>query len=63
MGMTAAAFSGRTGGKIKDIANPIILIPSATTARIQEMHGILGHILCAEIEDRLGLTAVSKDCE
>ncbi len=55
MEMTAAAFSGRTGGKLREIADPIILIPSGTTARIQEMHGLLGHILCAEIEDRMGL--------
>ena len=56
MGLTAAAFTGRTGGKLKEIADPILLIPSNTTARIQEMHELLGHILCAEIEDRLGLS-------
>lgn len=55
MQMTAAGFTGRTGGKLKEIADPLLLIPSNTTARIQEMHIILGHILCAEIEDRLGL--------
>jgi D-sedoheptulose 7-phosphate isomerase len=54
-GMTAAAFTGRTGGKMRHLADPILLIPSSTTARIQEMHGLLGHVLCAEIEDRLGL--------
>lgn len=57
MKMTAAAFTGRTGGKLKEIADPILMIPSDTTARVQEMHGLLGHILCAEIEDRLGLVA------
>ena len=55
MGLTAAAFTGRTGGRLRELADPILAIPSDTTARIQEMHGILGHILCAEIEDRLGL--------
>jgi D-sedoheptulose 7-phosphate isomerase len=55
MRMTAAAFTGRTGGKLKEVADPILMIPSGSTARIQEMHGLLGHILCAEIEDRLGL--------
>jgi D-sedoheptulose 7-phosphate isomerase len=55
MDMTAAAFAGRTGGKLRGLADPILLIPSSTTARIQEMHGLLGHILCAEIEDRMGL--------
>jgi D-sedoheptulose 7-phosphate isomerase len=58
IGMTASAFTGRTGGKLRGIADPLLMIPSGTTARIQEMHGLLGHILCAEIEDRLGLTAI-----
>ncbi len=57
MQMIPAAFSGKTGGKLKDIANPLVIIPCNTTARIQEMHILLGHILCEEIEDRLGLTA------
>ena len=57
MGLTAAAFTGRTGGRLKELADPILTIPSDTTARIQEMHIILGHILCAEIEDSLGLSA------
>jgi len=53
--MTAAALTGSTGGKLAGLADPILLVPSATTARIQEMHSLLGHILCAEIEARLGL--------
>jgi D-sedoheptulose 7-phosphate isomerase len=60
MGMTAAAFSGRTGGKLKGVADPLLLIPSNTTARVQEMHELLGHILCAEIEERLGLVPKSQ---
>ncbi len=55
IGITPAAFSGRTGGQLRDLADPMILIPSNTTARIQEMHELLGHILCAEIESRLGV--------
>ena len=54
-GITAAAFTGGTGGRLRGLADPIVLIPSLTTARIQEMHGLLGHILCAEIEGRMGL--------
>jgi len=54
-GLTAAAFSGGTGGRLQGIANPLILVPSCETARIQEMHILLGHILCADVEHRLGL--------
>jgi D-sedoheptulose 7-phosphate isomerase len=55
MDITAAAFTGNGGGKLREIADPLLLIPSLKTARIQEMHGLLGHILCTEIEDRMGL--------
>jgi D-sedoheptulose 7-phosphate isomerase len=37
------------------VADPLIIGPSKETARIQEMHILLGHILCAEIEHQLGL--------
>ena len=54
-GLTPAAFSGNSGGKLPGIADPLILVPSEETARIQEMHILLGHILCAEVEHQLGL--------
>ena len=53
--LTAAAFSGKDGGKLRGIADPLIVVPSQETARIQEMHLLLGHILCAEVEHQLGL--------
>ena len=55
LGITAAAFSGKGGGQLNGIAHPLLIVPSDETARIQEMHILLGHILCAEIENRLGL--------
>lgn len=55
MDITAAALSGRTGGGLRHIADPLLNVPSDLTPRIQEMHILLGHVLCAEIEDRLGL--------
>lgn len=55
MNITAAGFTGGTGGKLRSFADPVLIIPSRETARIQEMHILLGHILCAEIEQRMGL--------
>jgi D-sedoheptulose 7-phosphate isomerase len=52
-GLTAAAFSGQEGGKLREIADPLILVPSQETARIQEMHILLLHILCAEVEQQV----------
>jgi D-sedoheptulose 7-phosphate isomerase len=54
-GLTAAALSGKDGGKLRGIADPLVIVPSQETARIQEMHILLGHILCAKVEHQLGL--------
>lgn len=55
MDMTAAALGGRDGGKLAGLANPLIVVPSETTARIQEMHITLGQMLCGALEIELGL--------
>jgi D-sedoheptulose 7-phosphate isomerase len=55
MGLVAAALGGRGGGKMKGLADPILIVPSDTTARIQEMHIMLGQMLCGALERELGL--------
>ena len=55
MDITAAAFGGGDGGDLVGLADPLILIPSTTTARIQEMHIAVGHMLCGALEIELGL--------
>jgi D-sedoheptulose 7-phosphate isomerase len=57
MGIGAAAFGGGTGGALPDLADPVVIVPSRIVARIQEMHIVLGHILCGAIERELGLGA------
>ena len=52
MGATTIAFTGRDGGKVVEIAHYSFIVPSYDTARIQECHITLGHVLC-EIIDRL----------
>ena len=42
---------GNDGGKLKDIVNLPIVIPSNDTARIQEVHITIGHIICEIIEE------------
>ena len=54
-GLTAAALSGRDGGKLPGLADPLLIVPSDTTARIQEMHITLGQMLCGALEQGLGL--------
>jgi D-sedoheptulose 7-phosphate isomerase len=50
-------FTGGTGGQAAHMADLKLVVPSATTARIQEMHITLGQMLCAGLEIELGLVA------
>ena len=54
-GITAAAFTGRGGGTVATLAAPCLIVPSDTTARIQEMHITLGQMLCGAVEHALGI--------
>jgi D-sedoheptulose 7-phosphate isomerase len=44
---------GRDGGKLEKIVNLPIVIPSESTARIQEIHILIGHIICSTVEKKL----------
>ena len=55
LGLVAAALSGRDGGELVGLADPLLIVPSETTARIQEMHITLGQMLCGALERGLGL--------
>ena len=50
VGAVPAGFSGRDGGKMVGLADPLLIVPCDVTARIQEMHILIGHILCDHIE-------------
>jgi len=47
------ALTGKNGGKLKDMADLTIMVPSDTTARIQEAHITIGHIICLLVEREL----------
>jgi D-sedoheptulose 7-phosphate isomerase len=53
-GAITAAFLGKDGGKIgKQVDYPVI-VPCMTTARVQESHIMLIHIICEIVEEKLG---------
>jgi len=52
-GLISVAMTGRSGGKLKDLAQYCLRIPSDETARIQECHILIGHILCDFVEREL----------
>lgn len=53
MGMITVAFTGATGGKMKEICDYLINVPSKDTPRIQESHIMIGHIICQLTEEQL----------
>jgi D-sedoheptulose 7-phosphate isomerase len=52
-GITTIGFTGGTGGKLVNFVDHVFLVPSKNTARIQETHITLGHIICELVEDHL----------
>lgn len=53
-GCKTAALLGKDGGKIKDIVDYPMIVPCNTTARVQESHILLIHIICEIVEEKLG---------
>lgn len=54
-GMTTIGLLGRDGGRLATLSDVRIVVPSNTTARIQEAHIFIGHNLCALVERGLGV--------
>jgi D-sedoheptulose 7-phosphate isomerase len=50
MGVVTVGFTGANGGKMKEMADYLINVPSNTTPRIQESHILVGHIICELVE-------------
>ncbi len=53
VGMVTVGFTGKDGGKLAGIVDYPFVVPSETTARIQEAHITLGHLLCELVEDEM----------
>ena len=51
--MMTVAFLGKGGGKTKGLADLELIIPSDTTARVQEAHKLLFHVLCEWIDSKV----------
>ncbi|MDE2078367.1 MAG: D-sedoheptulose 7-phosphate isomerase [Burkholderiales bacterium] len=54
-GVKVVGFLGRDGGKLREMCDVAIVVPSDVTARIQESHILIGHTLCGLIEQKMGL--------
>ena len=52
-GLKTIVLSGKKGGILRGTSSAEIIVPSDVTARIQEMHILIGHILCSYIDDKI----------
>ena len=51
--MTVVGFTGESGGKLADLSDHLLAIPSTDTPRIQECHMLIGHIVCELVEAKI----------
>jgi D-sedoheptulose 7-phosphate isomerase len=61
LAMYTICFTGAGGGKLKDVADILIDVPSSSTPRIQEAHLCLYHYLCQRVEELLAQTTATRD--
>ncbi len=52
-GLITVGWMGKDGGKLADLVDHPFIVPSKVTARIQECHITLGHVLCEMIEEKI----------
>jgi len=54
-GVKVVALLGKGGGALKSLADCALIVPSDETSHIQELHLAVEHIVCAMVENALGL--------
>ncbi len=59
-GIKTVALVGRNGGKMGELADIALIVPSNSTPRIQESHILIGHILCDIIEKEIFGDGIAK---
>lgn len=52
-GIVTVGFTGETGGKMKELSDYLVNVPSKDTPRIQESHILIGHIICQLVEENI----------
>ena len=53
LGVISIGMTGSRGGPMKDLCDHYLDVPSTETPKIQEIHAVLGHILCGLVERAL----------
>ena len=60
LGLRTVALTGGDGGELLGLADELLIVPSKITARVQEMHLVIGHLLCGALELGLETTEVPR---
>jgi D-sedoheptulose 7-phosphate isomerase len=55
-GVVSIALLGKEGGAARALADHALVVPSGNSARIQEVHGLILHAICEEVEERCPTT-------
>ena len=53
LGVSIISMTGATGGKMKELSDLLLNVPSTDTPRIQESHIMIGHIICELVESAM----------
>lgn len=53
LGLITIALTGKTGGKLSNLSDYTLKVPSTNVPRIQEIHLLIGHIICEKVEQEL----------
>ena len=59
-GAVRVALTGAGGGRLAENCDILLAVPDSVTARIQEMHILLGHLMCEALEQGLGLVSMPQ---
>jgi len=60
-GCKTIGFTSEKGLSMGEYADVLLPVPARATARIQEMHILIGHMLCGALEQELGLASKAGD--
>lgn len=60
MQLHTIALMGQRRATLADFADVALHVPAADTARIQEAHGVLGHLICGLVEAQLATSSLSR---
>ncbi len=52
LGCYTVALTGESGGRLRDLVDSCICVPSPSTPRIQEVHAFIGHMLCSIVDQQ-----------